>query len=73
MPGFYQKYMCVESKSCQFIAVKCTKPHNLRVQASGKRKLSVSWEPARDMEPQTPLLWYKIWYASEQSKANEVS
>lgn len=57
----------------EFIAVKCTKPQNFRIQASGKRNFTVSWEPAREMGLQTPLLCYRIWYASEQNKANEVS
>ena len=54
-------------------AVQCTKPQNFRVIASGKRNLSVSWEPPPYMGSQTPMLCYRIWYASTQGKNNEVS
>jgi len=59
-------------KTCVLYALnfQCTKPLNFRVIASGKRNLSVSWEPAPYMGL---FLCYRIWYASGQGQKNEVS
>ena len=56
-----------------FSAVRCTKPQHFKVIGSGRRNLTVSWEPAPYMGGQSPLLCYKILYASAQGKANEVN
>ncbi|KAL9985044.1 hypothetical protein ACROYT_G007401 [Oculina patagonica] len=59
-------------KSCRLLTnTQCTRPQNLTVIATGKRTLSVSWEPAPFMGGQTLLLCYKIWYATAQDKTNE--
>jgi len=61
-----------KKESCRLVMnIQCTKPRNFRVTASGKRNLSVSWEPPPYMGSQTPILCYRIWYASTQGKNNE--
>jgi len=48
-------------------------PQNLTVTATGKRSLSVSWEPPLFMGTLVSLLCYKILYAPAHGKNNEVS
>lgn len=56
-----------------FLAVRCMIPQNLTVTATGKRSLSVSWEPPLFMGKLASLLCYKILYAPAHGKNNEVS
>ena len=56
----------------RFFAVHCTLPQNFKVMKSGKRNLTLTWEPAPHMGKQTSTLCYRILYASAQAKLNEV-
>lgn len=59
-------------KSCRFVTtVHCTMPQNFKVMESGKRNLTLTWEPAPHMGKWTSLLCYRIWYGSAQAKSNE--
>lgn len=59
-------------KSCRLLGtVHCTKPQNFKVMESGKRNLTLTWEPAPHMGKQTSSLCYRIWYGSAQAKSNE--
>lgn len=59
-------------KSCRLVTtVHCTMPQNFKVMESGKRNLTLTWEPAPHMGKRTSLLCYRIWYGSAQAKSNE--
>ena len=58
--------------SQRFFSVRCTMPQNFKLMESGKRNLTLTWEPAPHMGKWTSLLCYRIWYSSVQAKSNEV-
>ena len=65
-------YWLEQYLSQRFFSVHCTKPQNFKVMESGKRNLTLTWEPAPHMGEQTSSLCYRIWYGSAQAKSNEV-
>ena len=58
--------------SQRFFSVRCTMPQNFKLMESGKRNLTLTWEPAPHMRERTSFLCYRIWYGSVQAKSNEV-